>query len=208
VRIHRGRSQERGGERDLVARGEFGDERLLAEQVIRHCVVCPIEDLLAIVARVQPGARIDGLPRVIAAAHHRLGEIHGIGQDRDVGQVIAVPDEELAERGLVALRHAVAASQCTVLHVGGVDHQSGAHEAPGREAAKCVRRPGRWMRPPIHPDDSMALRGLRPEVNSDQSLRVRIALFPDPEIPERPHLIRRDVGLALVVAQSDSRRIV
>ena len=41
-----------------------------------------------------------------------------------------------------------------------------------------------------------------------QSLRVFLALLPDPEIAERAHLVRREIGLALMVSQRDARRIV
>ena len=41
-----------------------------------------------------------------------------------------------------------------------------------------------------------------------QSLRVFLALLPDAEIAERPHLVRRKIRLALMVSQRDARRIV
>jgi hypothetical protein len=76
--IHRHGAQQPGGQRDLVTGRELADERLLAEQVVRHEVVGAVEDLLAVVACVQPRARIHRLPGEVAAAHHRLGEIHGV----------------------------------------------------------------------------------------------------------------------------------
>jgi hypothetical protein len=80
--IHRHRPQQPRRERNLVARRELVHERLLAEQVVGDGVVRPIEDLLAVVAGIQPRAGIDRLPREVAAPHHRFGEIHGIGDHR------------------------------------------------------------------------------------------------------------------------------
>ena len=49
---------------------------------------------------------------------------------------------------------------------------------------------------------------LRPDVDGDQALRVCLALFPDPEIAERAHLVRREIRLALMMPQRDAGRVV
>jgi hypothetical protein len=53
----------------------------------------------------------------------------------------------------------------------------------------------------IHPDNPMPFGRLCPDVDGDQALRVFLALFPDPEIAERPHLVGRKIRLALMMPQ-------
>ena len=60
----------------------------------------------------------------------------------------------------------------------------------------------------IHPDNPMPFGRLCPDMDGDQALRVFLALFPDPEIAERSHLVRRKIRLALMMPQRDAGRIV
>jgi hypothetical protein len=41
-------------------------------------------------------------------------------------------------------------------------------------------------------------------VDRDQPLRMFLALFPDAEVAEGPHLVRREIRLALMVPQCDA----
>src|SRR4030095_13393493 len=102
---------------------------------------------------------------------------------------------------LIALWNAVATAKRAVLHVRGLHDERVAGERAGGEAAKRVRRPCGRMRPPVHPDPAMPLRRLCPDVNRDQPLGMRVALFPDAEVSKCAHLVWRDVGFALMMAE-------
>ena len=64
------------------------------------------------------------------------------------------------------------------------------------------------MRTAVHPDGPKTLGSLRPNMNGDQLHGVRVPVFPDAEVSHRAHLIRRDVAIALVVLESQTRRVV
>ena len=170
--IHRHAAEQTGSEWQLVAAGELACVWLLAEQVMRHRVRRTIENLLSVVACVEPGAGIDRLPVVVVAADDRLAQEHGIGDDRDVREVIAMPHEELGERCLIALRNTVTTTERPVLHVCGRDDERVPDELARREASECVRRPRGRVRASIHPDDAMPFRCLCPDVDREQALRV------------------------------------
>src|SRR5258708_40340214 len=82
------------------------------------------------------------------------------------------------------------------------------HEPPGGISLISMRRPGGRMRAAIHPDNAVSLGGLSPDVKGDQLHGVGIAVFPDPEISNRAHLIRRDIAVALVVFQRQAGWVV
>ncbi len=121
--------------------------------------------------------------------------------------MIAVTDDELRHRSLVALRRTVP-PQPTLLEVRRIDDQRISGEPASGKSREAMRSPGRRMRTAIHPDDPMSLRGLGPHIYGDQLLVVWIALLPHSEIPHRAHLIRHDVGVALVMAERQARGIV
>ncbi len=64
------------------------------------------------------------------------------------------------------------------------------------------------MRTAVHPDGPKTLGGLRPNVDGDQLHGVRVPVFPDAEVPDRAHLIRRDVAIALMLLESQTRGVV
>ena len=63
------------------------------------------------------------------------------------------------------------------------------------------------MRTPVHPDRARLLVGADVVLDRDELLRVRIALFPDPELQRTSIYVGRDVHLALMLGQRQSRRI-
>ncbi len=203
VRRRRLRTAEVRGGGNPVAIPHFVDEWILAERVVRHPVGRAIEDLLAVVTRKEPRLVIDRLPGEIGAAHLRLGEIDRIGDDRHVCQVIAVTNEELDERRLIAFWQAVAAKPA-LFEMRGLYLERLPDEASRREPHPGVRRPARRMRTSVHPDGAVAFEGLVVPVNGDQSLRVRVAFFPRARVADRAHRIGRDVAVALVVAKRDA----
>src|SRR5271157_4730657 len=90
----------------------------------------------------------------------------------------------------------------------GVYHERISHEPAGRKSLISVRSPSRRMRAAIHPDNPVSFGGLSPNVNGDQLHGVRIAIFPNPEIPNRAHLIRCNVAVALMVFQRQAGWVV
>ena len=133
----------------------------------------------------------------------RLGEVHGIGDHRGVRQVIAVADEELDERRLIALRQTVA-PQPALLEMRRLHFERLPDETSGREAHPRVRRLRRRMRAAVHPDRAVSFERLVVPVNGDEPLRVRIALFPGARVADRPNGVRRDVAVALMMAERDA----
>src|SRR4029079_17055121 len=206
--IHRHSAEQARGKWQLVTSGKLPGKRLLAQWIVRHIVLRAIEDLLAIVARVKPRAGINRLPVEVIAANDRFAQEDRIGDDRDVRQVVVVPDEVLHQRGLIALWHAVAAAKRAVLHVCRANDESIPDELARREPPERVWCPCRRVRTPVHPNDPMSFRCLRPYMNRNQALRVFLTLFPDAEVTERSHLIRSEIGLTLMVPQRDARRVV
>ena len=81
--------------RELVLGPVLLDERVLTEQIARHVIRCPAEDLLAVVAGKQPVLMIGGLTVEVGGRDQWLLEIDRIGDDHRVRQPIAVADEEL-----------------------------------------------------------------------------------------------------------------
>ena len=193
--------------RHLVPVAELLQERILAKRVVRHPVGRAAQNLLAVVAGEQPALMVHGLAEEIRAPDFRFREVHRIGDDRRVREVVAVADEELHDRRLVAFRQPVAA-QPALLEVGGLHLERLADEASGRKAHPGVRRVGRRVRPAVHPDRAMAFERLVVPVNGDEPLRVRVSFFPRARVADRAHGVRRDVAVALVVAQRDARRVV
>ena len=92
-----------------------------------------------------------GIEHPVRRAHERLGEVHRILHDGHQRQVVAVADEVLDERGLVAARHAVAAEPA-FLQVRGRHLEHVAFPLAGRETLPAVLRVRRWTRPAVHVD--------------------------------------------------------
>src|SRR5262249_44354239 len=120
--------------------------------------------------------------------------------------MIAMPDEELHRSRLVALGRTIAAKP-SLFEMRCRDDQLVADEAAGRKSFVCMRSPRRRMRTSVHPDGAAAFRCLRPHVNGDQALVVRIALFPDSKISDSAHLVRKNVSITLMIAEREARRI-
>ena len=200
--IGRGRfgSAEIGGGGNLVPIAHLVHERVLAERRSSARVGGAAENLLAVVAREQPGLMIDRLPCEVGASDLRLGEVHGIGNHRGMRQVIAVPDEELDQRRLIALRQAVS-PQPALLEMRRLDFERLPDETSGREAHPRVRRPRRRVRTAVHPDGAVSFERLVVPVNRDQTLRVWIALFPRSRVADRPDGVRRHIAVALMMAE-------
>ena len=170
---------------------------------MRHDAGGAPHDLLAVIAGIQPRAVIHRRAVVVVAAQLWFGHEHRIGDDGRVGQMIAVPHKELRDGRLVAFRRPVA-PEPSLLEMRCVDDEGIADELAGGEATERVRCPGGWVGPAVHPDHAMAFRHLRPPVDGDEPLRVRVALFPRAEVACRAHLVRRHVRVALMIPQRDA----
>ena len=118
--IHRFRTAQRCNQRQVIHVGVFGDERILARQIIWHRASRPAFHFFHFFARVQPVSACIGVLQEILGFHQRLSEIYGIGNDADVRQVFAMADEVFYQCGLIALRQTVAAHPA-LLDVRGVD---------------------------------------------------------------------------------------
>ena len=121
--------------------------------------------------------------------------------------MIAVAHEELDQRGLVAFRQAVS-PQPSLLEVCRLHFQRLSNEPAGRKPHPRVRRPRGRMRTPVHPDRPMALERLVVPMDRHEALRVRVAFFPCSGVADRSNRVRRDVAVALVMAQGDARGVV
>src|SRR5438034_859798 len=108
------------------------------------------------------------------------------------GQMIAVANEVLHDRSLIALRGTIP-PQPSLFEVGRVDDQRTADELACRKALERMRRPCPRMRTAVHPDDAVTFGGLCPDVNGYQALGMGIAFFPDPEVTHGAHLVRQNV---------------
>jgi hypothetical protein len=81
----------------------------------------------------------------------RLGQVIGVLDHVDVGEVVPVADEALRHRRLVAERETVATDPPS-FQVRGLHHQHVAVPLAGREALPGVRRELGRVRPAVHPD--------------------------------------------------------
>ena len=120
---------------------------------------------------------------------------------------IAVADEVIHHRRLIALRRPVAA-QPALLHVGGFHNQNVADELARGESTEAMRSPSRRVRTAIHPNHTMAFGCLSPHVDGHQTVIVLVALFPNVEVARGAHLVGRNVGVALVMAKRETRNVV
>ena len=125
-----------------------------------------------------------------------------------LAEMVAMADEELDHRRLVALRRAVAA-QPALLHVRrGHDRAALPTKRPVENPLYvCGAQAGGCGRPSIQ-ISSTPFRRLSPHVDGDQPLVVRIALFPDSEVADGAHLVRSDVSVALMVTECQARWVV
>ena len=205
--VDRRRAHQARRQGQVVFFGELPGKRLLAEQVVGDVVGRAVQDLLAVVAGIEPRAMVHRLAHEVVAADLRLAEEHGIVGHGDVGHAVAVAQEEIRHGRLVAAGQAVAPHP-PLLDVRGLHHQRVAHEPTGGEAAGGMRRPGWRVRSAVHPHRPEPFRRLAVDVDGDQPLRPRVTVLPDPEVAGRAHLVRRDISLALVVAQRHPGRVV
>src|SRR5688572_26940056 len=94
--------------RDAISLGVLLHEWILPKRVIRDNVWGTVQDLFAVVTREQPVLMIDRLSVEIGRLDQWFSQVDRIGDDCRMRQVVPVPDEELDERGLIALGQAVA----------------------------------------------------------------------------------------------------
>src|SRR4029453_16882961 len=124
-----------------------------------------------------------------------------------MSQVVTVPNEVLDELGLIAFRKAIAA-QPPLLEVSGLHFERVANKPPRRKPHPGMRRVGRRMRSPIHPDRPLALEGLVIPVDGDKPVGVRITFLPGTRVSNRTNLAWCDVPVALMMPQRDARDVV
>src|SRR5690348_9447696 len=110
--------------------------------------------------------RVGGLADIVVAPNLRFGQIDRVGDYCRVDEMVPVANDKFLHGGLVALRRTVP-PEPALLQMRGTDDERVSNELPRRESGKGVRRPCRWMRTSIHPDHSVALRGLRPHVDGN-----------------------------------------
>ena len=137
----RRRAAEHGLERHTVELRVVLDERVLARQIERHVVLVHrhFHDVLAVVEPVLVAALHE---HELLAQDVRLREVHGVRDDHDVRQHVAVADVVLDERRQVAARDAAAAVEL-FLDVRRRDREDVAVPLAGREAHVRVRHVAR-----------------------------------------------------------------
>src|ERR1035438_1226732 len=118
-------------------------------EVALDLILAASQNLFTVVAVILPGVRLfDAASKRVSAAE-RLVEIHRVVYDGKVSDAIAVPNEVLDQRGLIALRQPVGANP-PALQVGCVNGQRVAFVFSGRESPPGVLRIGGRMRTIIH----------------------------------------------------------
>src|ERR1044072_7199725 len=131
---------------------------------MRHLVIRPPNDLLAVIAGVQPRIWISPTSKQFGASDQRLRQINGIGHDKRKSDTVPVPDEMLDHGGLIALNQAIPSNPGT-LEMRRVYGEDVAFILSCGEPHPGVLRVGRRMRPPVHPDGPISLCDLAEHLN-------------------------------------------
>jgi hypothetical protein len=92
----------------MVFVGILVNKRILPGQVVRHRATRPVDDFFDIFTGIQPVAGGIDIQHEVLALDQRLSEINGIGNDADVREMVAMPDEMFGKRGLVAFGQPIA----------------------------------------------------------------------------------------------------
>ena len=137
---------------------------------------------------------------------HRLRQVDRVLDDLDVREVVAVADEVLGQRRLIARGHAVAAVP-PLLDVRRLDHEPIAFPTPGREAHPGVRRVGRRVRPAVHPDRPRLLVGADVVLDRDDVLRSGVLLVPDADVERAPVDVVHGVDATLLFVVGQPRGV-
>ena len=93
-----------------------------------------------------------------------------------VSDAVAITEEMLHQRGLIAFRHSISADPAA-LHVSGVDREGIAFVLAGGESRPGVLRIRGRMRAPVHPNRPRPLGNLAIGLNRDEPLGMGIAVF-------------------------------
>ena len=200
------RSAERAEQRNLAQLRVLAQVRVLSKQVAWNDVVGPADDLLGVVAGVEPGGRVARRAHEIDASDPGLRQVDRVGDDRHVGDAVAMAGEVFVNRGRVALRHAVHA-QPRALEVGRVHVQDVSGPRAGRESGPGVRRVRGRVGAAVHPDGPRLLARLRVHLDRDELLGGRIPLFPEAETLRCEIEVRDHVAGALLLADRHPRGI-
>src|SRR6476646_1598015 len=75
-----------------------------------HLVIRTANDLLAVIAGVQPRIRISPASKQLGASDQRLRQINGVRHNKRESDSVPMPDEMLDYCGLIALDQSVAAN--------------------------------------------------------------------------------------------------
>src|SRR5439155_10012779 len=196
--IHRLRSAESCQQGHLETFGVLSEIRILPEEIMRHLIISPSDDLFAIITSVQPRVGIPRAPNQFGSPDQRLRQIDGVRHNERKCDAIAMPDVMLDNGCLIALHQAIAAypgpfEMCCV------DSENLAVVLARRESHPGVLRPRRRMRSAIHPNRAVPFRDLTPHPDRDEPLGVRIAFFPKSEIASPVQQKFRSVGGALLL---------
>src|ERR1043166_1587663 len=188
-------------------RSELFHVRVLADQVVRDDALLAIGDFIHVLARPEP--------RAVAVLHavvedevlrldQRLGHVDRVPRVGDVREEVAVTEEMLRQRRLVALGQTVAPDPA-LLDMCRVDREHVAFELAGREAFPRMRGELRRMRTAVHPDRPRLLVRADVVLDGDEDLRVRIALFPNPQLQRTTIDVRGDMHLTLMLGERQPR---
>src|SRR5262249_9025417 len=136
----------------------------------------------------------------------RLAQINRVGPDDEMREDVAVADEVLDRRGLLAVGHAVPPNPF-LLDVRGVDGQDVAVPFTRRKSLPRVRRPFSRMLTAVQPDRPLLLVRVEILVKRDQLLRPQIAFLGEAELDRAVKNVRADVNLALMLTKRQARGI-
>src|ERR1019366_7907503 len=194
----RHRSAERAEKRNLVLFGEFPRKGMPPPEVALHLVLAASQNLFAVVAVILPGVGLLDAASERVSAAERLVEIDGVLHHGKVSDAIAVPNEVLDQRGLIALCKPVGANP-PALEVRGVNGQRVAFVFSSRESGPGVLCPGGRVRTIVHPYRAGAFGDLPVVLDGEKTLGVGIALFPEAKVAGLVVGIGRNVPHALVL---------
>src|SRR5438105_13023728 len=104
------RSAQSSEQRHLHLFRKLSEEWMLAPGIAFYLILFTIQDLFAIVARIQPGIRLSYVAHQRIRSAKRFRQIDGIVHNGKIRDPVATPDEVLRQRRFVTLRHSVRAN--------------------------------------------------------------------------------------------------
>src|SRR5579863_5073391 len=124
-----------------------------------------------------------------------------------MGHVISVPNKVLDQRCLVAVTQSIA-PQPSSLEVRGIYRQDAAVPLSRRKAHPGVQRGIARMRAAVHPDSSRLFVVVYVLLDGNELLRLRVSLFPNPDVQRAAVDVGHDVRFALMLRHGETGSVI